>query len=85
MSSNSVVLAMKIVPLAIVGSSGTRNNFSSNSVALALKIVQFAKVGCSGKGGTGEISSDLYGLSGCDFLNLTFCRLDFHQLLIKIS
>ena len=52
MSSNSVVLAMKIVPLAIVGSSGTRNIFSSNSVALALKIVQFAKVGCSGKGGT---------------------------------
>ena len=35
--------------------------------------------------GTGEISSDLYGLSGCDILNLTFCRLDFHQLLIKIS
>ena len=34
---------------------------------------------------TGEISSDLYGLSGCDILNLTFCRLDFHQLLIKIS
>ena len=33
----------------------------------------------------GEISSDLYGLSGCDILNLTFCRLDFHQLLIKIS
>ena len=34
---------------------------------------------------SGEISSDLYGLSGCDILNLTFCRLDFHQLLIKIS
>ena len=33
----------------------------------------------------GEISSDLYGLSGCDILNLTFCRLDFHLLLIKIS
>ena len=33
----------------------------------------------------GEISSDLYGLSWCDILNLTFCRLDFHQLLIKIS
>ena len=33
----------------------------------------------------GEISSDLYGLSGCDILNLTFCRLDFHQFLIKIS
>ena len=33
----------------------------------------------------GEISSDLYRLSGCDILNLTFCRLDFHQLLIKIS
>ena len=32
----------------------------------------------------GEIASDLYGLSGCDILNLTFCRLDFHQLLIKI-
>ena len=29
----------------------------------------------------GEISSDLYGLSGCNILNLTFCRLDFHQLL----
>ena len=24
-------------------------------------------------------------LSWCDILNLTFCRLDFHQLLIKIS
>ena len=36
-------------------------------------------------GTVGEISSDLYGLSGCDILNLTFCRLDFHQLLIKIS
>ena len=36
-------------------------------------------------GAVGEISSDLYGLSGCDILNLTFCRLDFHQLLIKIS
>ena len=33
----------------------------------------------------GEISSDLYRLSWCDILNLTFCRLDFHQLLIKIS
>ena len=33
----------------------------------------------------GEISSDLYRLSGCDILNLTFCRLDFHQLLIEIS
>jgi hypothetical protein len=34
---------------------------------------------------TGEISSDLYRLSGRDILNLTFGRLDFHQLLIKIS
>ena len=38
-----------------------------------------------GSPAAGEISSDLYGLSGCDILNLTFCRLDFHQLLIKIS
>ena len=41
--------------------------------------------GSTPAGTGGEISSDLYGLSGCDILNLTFCRLDFHQLLIKIS
>ena len=47
------------------------------------------KINCSSKDSfssvTGEIASDLYGLSGCDILNLTFCSLDFHQLLIKIS
>ena len=55
--------------------------------ALVLEFIvhcEFALV-TPGRATSGEISSDLYRLSGCDILNLTFCRLDFHQLLIKIS
>ena len=45
MSSNSVVLALKIVQFVKVGSSGMRNNMStSKSVVLALKILQLAIV-----------------------------------------
>ena len=64
-----------------VGSRYLQELVLSEEVEKKRKQSHFAGRNCS----TGEISSDLYGLSWCDILNLTFCRLDFHQLLIKIS